>query len=530
MSHSLPRPVGPALWACVALLLASLLVLAGVRGETLSRVGSPQAAAPTGAVSPALAALAERDPGRRVGVIVQLRSGVSLADGRTLVRANGGRVTDTLPIINGLGVRMRAGAAARLGGDPSVRAVSPNGRVRPSGDEDSLRTAFNQAIGADRVWADAGGRGIGVAVIDTGIAGGLPDFRASSTRSRVVASAVVNPDARTAEDGYGHGTHVAGLIAGDGGGYRGVAPEASLISVKISDEEGVASVLDVINGLQFVVDHKETYGIRVANLSLSSTVAESYRTDPIDAAAEQAWLNGIVVVAAAGNRGDDPNAVGYAPGNDPYVITVGATDDRGTADRDDDIVPAWSSHGRTQDGFAKPDVLAPGAHLTSTLAPGSRFAELCESCVVGRHHFRAGGTSMAAAVTSGAVAALLQAHPGWTPDQVKGALVATRRSIPGPGSLLALDRAIQADVDERVSNRGLVPNDAIDPGTGTIDYTRASWSRASWSEAPGSLQASWSRASWSCACSAGDGTSADPAASWSRASWSRASWSTSFRK
>ena len=223
---------------------------------------------------------------------------------------------------------------------------------------------------------------MGVAVIDTGIAGDLPDFRISSTdkRSRVIGSAVVNPDATTAGDRYGHGTHVAGIIAGDSDGrdvgdskkgrFSGVAPGANLVSIKVSDDEGNATVLDVIAGIQFAMDHKAEYNIRVLNLSLESTVAESYKTDPLDAAVEAAWFDGIFVVAAAGNRGPGGDAVRFAPGNDPYIVTVGAVDDQGTKEIGDDLPATWSSRGTTQDGFSKPDIYAPGAKIVSTLAPG----------------------------------------------------------------------------------------------------------------------------------------------------------------
>ena len=222
-------------------------------------------------------------------------------------------------------------------------------------------------------------------------------------------------------DRYGHGTHVAGILAGNGlnrsatdplrGKYIGIAPDASLISVKASDDDGAATVLDVIYGLQFVVEHQADYNIRVVNLSLESSQPQSYKTDPLDAAVEAAWLHGIVVVAAAGNRGTAPDAVGYAPGNDPFAISVGAVDDQGTKPQKDDKIPAWTSHGTTQDGLVKPDVLAPGAHIVAPLAPGSMFATLCPTCITDDEYIRAGGTSMAAPVVAGLVADLLAGAP-----------------------------------------------------------------------------------------------------------------------
>ena len=166
---------------------------------------------------------------------------------------------------------------------------------------------------APPTWNTATGAGVGVAVIDTGIDGGLVDFSDAQGTSRVIASVVTSPDATTANDEFGHGTHVAGIIAGDGtrrpagdplaGRYVGVAPDANLIAIKASDDAGHGTILDAIYGLQFAVDHKADYNIRVINLSVSSTIAESYRTDPLDAAVEAAYFNGILVVAAAGNNG-----------------------------------------------------------------------------------------------------------------------------------------------------------------------------------------------------------------------------------
>jgi serine protease AprX len=481
-----------------------------------------------------IAALAVTSSAHAATVIVRFKPGTAPAAQRAAVRAAGGRGLRDLHVINALAARLPGPGARALARSRDVAAVTPDAPVAPSYRRSVLTwtpsllgTTFDQTTRALAVWAaslgTATGRGVGVAVLDTGIAGSLPDFKAADGSSRVIASAVTNPDATTAEDRYGHGTHVAGLVAGDGRGlgtadarygrYMGTAPAANLISVKVSDDHGNATLIDVIAGLQFVVDHRGEYGIRVVNLSLDSTVAGSYRTDPLDAAAEAAWRHGIVVVAAAGNLGTAPDAVSYAPANDPYVITVGAVDEQGTAAVTDDTIPTWSSRGRTQDGFAKPDVLAPGAHIVGPLAPGSDFAALCPTCVVDGGYIRLSGTSMAAPIVAGVVADVLSVHPGWTPDQVKGAL-----SLQRSGEVAA-DLAVLAPPTIRKANIGLAPSTLLTP-SGDIDYTRASWGRASWTAAVGDLRASWGRASWGCDCAgltAGTGLT--------RASWGRASWS-----
>jgi serine protease AprX len=509
-----------------------------------------------------LARLADERPGTLTQVIVRMSPGVDPAAGRQLVRDAGGTaISRDLSIINGFGAELTAGEAERLAADSRVAAVSPNGLMDVKGRKtgrrfaahaagwsrnyrpnrhcrgadagtlslagyplsrpedvadigsaaDLVRGAQQHSVAADEAWDRATGKGVGVAVVDTGIAGDLPDFRRSAAdrRSRVVATAVTNNCAREATDNYGHGTHVAGLIAGNGlnlrredpayGRYMGIAPEANLVSVKVADEDGRSTVLDVIYGLQFAVDHKDDFNIRVINLSLSSTVAESYKTDPLDAAVEQAWFSGIVVVAAAGNEGDRKDAVDYAPANDPYVITAGAVDDRGTRQVSDDELADWSSRGTTQDGFKKPNVLAPGASLVSTLAPGSDLQQMCRSCVVDYRYFQMGGTSMSSAVVSGVVALLLEEHPTWTPNQVKGALRSTLVNVPGAGGEANVVRALAAT--KLTSNTGVTPNRLIDRDTGLIDYTRASFRRASFRLADDSpLDALWSRASFRCEC------------------------------
>jgi len=541
--------------------MATVLAMAVAIASAVLLQSVPESASSSApAASPAVTTLADvagADPTRQVEVIVQFTGAAGFERGRELVRNSGGTVTRDLHVINGYAARMSAGAAESLLNNPAVHNVSLDAAVKTSSSTAKVQTSFLESAGVDKLWngakSRATGKGVTVAVIDTGIAGDLPDFRTSGSdhRSRVIATAVTNPDATTDEDGYGHGTHVAGLIAGNGanrdagdpldGAYVGAAPDANLVSVKVSDDAGETSLIDVIYGLQFVVDNKTELGIRVVNLSLSSATAESYKTDPLDAAVESAWMSGIVVVAAAGNGGTASDAVSYAPGNDPYIISVGAVDTMGTKHTSDDALASWSSRGVTQDGVTKPEVVAPGARIVGPLAPGSAFTDLCATCMVDGEYFRIGGTSMSAAIVSGIAAGLLEAHPEWTPDQVKGALVNNLRGIEGGGKLeVSADKAVKAKGKELVSNVGLTPNELINPENGQIDYTRASWSRASWSKVEGTRaswsraswsRASWSRASWSCDCEVavtGDELTHDvetDRASWSRASWSRASWS-----
>jgi serine protease AprX len=527
--------------AASAVLAVGVIIALSMVGKPLTApaTASPasDAAGSSATLDPRIGTLAARHPSRAVEAIVQFNAGVSAAAQRADVARVNGRVTGDLHIIHGLAVRVSAARAGTLASNGDVRAVSLNARVAPqdapvAGD---LSTTFNQTLGAAALWhlpVRLTGRGIGVAVIDTGIDGQLPDFRGASGSSRVIATAVTNPEASTVMDTYGHGTHVAGIIAGNSeyrdasdplrGKFAGVAPDANLISVKVADDSANATVLDVIYGLQFAVDHKGTYNIRVVNLSLDSTTPQSYKVDPLDAAVESAWFQGLVVVAAAGNRGTAPDAVQYAPANDPYAITVGAVDQNGTANPRDDFITTWSSRGRTQDGFQKPDVYAPGAHIVSVLAPNSTFATACSSCIVDGQYISAGGTSMAAPMVSGLVADMLQLHPNWTPAQVKGALTSrwtkANRAISEVSALKAVLLPFAPFADQ-----GLTPSTLLVATTGTIDYSRSTWSRSTWSAAQGALGAAFARSSWSCTCGLTSSGAVDP----SRSAWSSSSWASS---
>ena len=537
------RGVPAAVLALAAAVLAWVLVAGPGRPTPVTEVANSVASLPassSGSLSAPLARLAADRPKTRVEVIVQLAPGAGQTRARALVRSLGGRPGPSLPIINGLSARISAAAARRLAASPLVRVVTLNAAIKTQAIALpplplALSTTFDQSVGATGLWRRTTGQGVGVAVIDTGITGDLPDFRTSllNSTSRVVASAVIDPGAGTANDTYGHGTAVAGLIGGNGddrallgpswGQYAGTAPNANLISIKIADDSDQSTILDAIYGLQFAVDHQNQYNIRVVNLSFRSTTPGSHTTDPLDAAAEQAWLHGIVVVAAAGNMGTASDAVSYAPGNDPYVLSVGAVDEQGTARASDDVTASWSSQGTTQDGVRKPDVVAPGAHIVSTLAPGSDFASSCPSCVIGGAYFQASGTSLAAPIVAGIAADLVAAHPSWTPAQVKGAIVNTAVPVSDGSHEVNAVAANAADADQLTSDQNLTPSTLIDADTGSIDYSTASWSTASWSTATDPLTASWSTASWSCEdCSPASGGSIGPAT----ASWSALGWTT----
>jgi serine protease AprX len=491
----------------------------------------------------AVVSVAARAPSKRVEVIVRFNRDVTRKQALATIKHAHGKVTREVSFINAYGAVLPASKAKSLAKARGVAAVTVNATVKSSATTPTLTgpigklMTYTQTIGAIPAWgATQFGIGVGVAVIDSGIQGDLPDFGKSTAdpTSRVVASAVSNPGTTTADDTVGHGTHVAGLIAGNGtarklndasfGRYEGVAPGANLIEVKAADDAGNVTELDVLDGLDFVIQHKADYGIKVVNLSLNSTVAEPYQTSALDAGVEAAWNAGLVVVAAAGNRGSDADAVNYAPANDPFVITVGGTDEQGTASPKDDTLANWSSRGTTQDGFAKPEVVAPGAHLISLGAPNSLFDTLCPACMFGGGYFQMGGTSMAAGVVSGAVALIVHKNPTWTPDQVKSALIATAQSTPA-GPEINVNAAVKASGTGLTRPNSYAPNTLLD-GSGfgvAVDPSKSSWSKSSWSKSSWS-KSSWSRSSWSSADVGADGAGLSRS-SWSKSAWSKSAWS-----
>jgi serine protease AprX len=293
---------------------------------------------------------------------------------------------------------------------------------------DQLSEVYPLEVNADQVWQQGTtGKGVTVAILDSGVAA---DMDLVEPANRILAS-VNFADVRTSSDPGGHGTHIAGIVAGNGsrsgGEFVGIAPQANIVDVRVLGSVGSGRISSVVRGIEWVIAHRAVYNIRVINLSFGARANLSYRADPLSSAVEIAWRNGLVVVAAAGNGGPVRDTV-VTPGIDPYAITVGATDDRGTLSRRDDML-AWFSAWGSADSNAKPDLVAPGRRLVSLRVPGSALDTLFPDRVVvarnGSTYFRLTGTSMATAVVSGAAALLLARKPDLTPDQVKALLVGT---------------------------------------------------------------------------------------------------------
>jgi serine protease AprX len=397
----------------------------------------------------------------------------------------GGTVRLHLPIINGLAATVAAQDIPKLAATPGLRAITLDRRVtvQAGGGSTSTDSVYDKVVRADDAWANgATGSGVTVAVLDTGIAnvGDLAGRVLPVTNDITGAtSPCVNLSGESGcGDSYGHGTFVAGIIAGNGaasgGEYKGVAPGANLVSIKVAGRDGSSDVSTVIAGIQWAVSFRDRYGIKVLNLSLGTDGTQTYRTDPLNYAVEKAWDSGIAVVVAASNRGPGAGTIAK-PGDDPLVITVGALDDRGTPGLGDDSVPNFSSRGPTAaDGLAKPDVVAPGAHIVSLRAPGSAIDTQFPN-YIGTAYRKGSGTSMATGVVSGAVALMLQANPAMTPDRVKFALASTARSAGsndpmavGSGVIDVFHAAFAAPAG--VANQGVARSN----GLGSLDASRGS--------------------------------------------------------
>ena len=364
-------------------------------------------------------------------VIVQFRED---APAEAIVRAHRGAPGSWFPTISALVAEIPDTWLDALASHPDVRAVSADRGVRGELQR-SVRATVGAAWVADRLGYD--GAGIGVAIVDSGIAAWHDDLT-----NRVVHFAdFVNRQSQPYDD-YGHGTHVAGIIAGtgqsSGGVRRGIAPGAQIVALKALDATGDGNVSHVVAALDYAIRHRAAFNIRIINLSVAAGVYESYNSDPLTLAARRAVDAGIVVITAAGNLGRDTSGAAQssgitAPGNAPWVLTVGASNDHGTVDRSDDTVATFSSRGPSLiDGAVKPDLVAPGVGIESLADAGSvlfvtrpaarRWGSVRTTT---EPYMTLSGTSMAAPVVAGTVALMLQANPSLSPDNVKAILQRT---------------------------------------------------------------------------------------------------------
>ena len=394
-------------------------VLAGIAALSTSMVALP-APAQAGLFGGGSAEYIVSAPAGTLGTVLNALSGVGATPG------------NTLSFVNAVTTQLNSAEVTLLEAVPGIvvtpdLTVNVEGSVNPSGHAPS--DAFSLQTGASQLWAQGiTGAGVNVAVLDTGIQA-LPDFS-----GRMVDGVDLSGGGNPWQDSYGHGTFVAGLIAGNGassnGAYTGEAPGAGLVSVKVAGASGQTDLATVIAGVGWTISNQNADNIRVLNMSLGYLPIESTVVDPLDQAVEKAWQSGITVVTSAGNSGPGNGSI-TSPGDDPLVITSGAVDDGAQANPANDTMTTFSSVGPTNpDGWFKPDLVTSGRSVVSLRDPGSTIDTQNPSARVGSANFVGSGTSFSAAVTSGAAALLLSADPSYTPNTVKGTLLGT--TAPGP--------------------------------------------------------------------------------------------------
>jgi serine protease AprX len=507
-----------ALWGSGKRRTAVLAALALVVVVPLGASASPSKLdAPSAYVTPSLLSAAQANAAGNFNVIVQGKGGNQAAKAVADVLGLAKKQVKDLRSIDGVAVELNGAQVLALASDKHVSAVTLDARVRLSGNPGDTNQKWPYVTGVTKY---SGAPAATIAIIDSGIDASRPEFA-----GRIAADVnLTSLSGNSAGDGRGHGTFVAGIAAGKLAGHDGAAPTAKIVSIDVMDDQGMARTSDVILAADWILAHKAQYGIRVANFSLHSSVANSFMYDPLDKAVERLWFGGVVVVVASGNYGypDRPSGVPFAPGNDPFVITVGASDTGKSVSTNDDVAAPWSAYGYTLDGFAKPDVAAPGRYMVGPVPTTATLYKERADHVVEPGYMELSGTSFAAPVVSGIAALVLGKHPTFTPDQVKGALMAGAKPLPramdlseGVGEVNA-GRSVEFQ-NPPSANKALRKFVMSDPITGAPIFNAASWAEAakgdaSWAEASWD-SASWAEASWD-------------SASWAEASWSDASWAT----
>jgi serine protease AprX len=511
--------------AAVLVLGIPLAASAGGNGSGSTSNSSPQTY-----LSPGMLQQANKHPDKFIHVIVTANGG-NLPKSQILANTLG-TVDRKLGLINGISLVLKANRLAQLAKMPGL-TITPDAPAHPTGSTFTSKQLWVPNTGIDKLWnaplapnstkTQSDLTAPTIAVVDSGVdTSKVADF-GGRVIQQVNLTTLPN---NSPGDGRGHGTFVAGIAAGQAPGYAGASPKSNIVSLDVMDDTGTARTSDVIAAAQWILANKDKYNIKVANFSLHASNSSSFTHDPLDKAVEKLWFSGVTVVAAAGNYGvaGGPSGVLYAPGNDPFVITVGAADMDGNPNPKDDTAPFWSAWGYTNDGFRKPEVSADGRYMVGPIPMTSTLASQKASNIVSPGYIQLSGTSFAAPIVSGIAAQIVARNPTWGPDQVKGALMATARPTPSavPGSLgLGEVNAVRSVTASNAPN----PNKALeqflapDPAGGGLPIFDA----VSWSDTA-KANVSWDAVSW------GDVSWGDTlaAVSWADISWSDVSWGDSL--
>jgi len=502
--------------AILTVLFVTAIPLAGA-GKTSKAQPDP---APT-YVDPYLEAKAQMTPSALVSVIIQSSKGASdakdaYADAdRTDSRSDRETFKDEFKFVSSVAVTLKAGKIRMLARIPGL-TITHDSKVKLSGSVRTSKQLWPTASGVRPFWSATDvttATTPAIAIVDSGIDKDHPCF---GDGSRVIDRQVIT----TLPQGHGfdtrgHGTFVAGIAACEATDYAGAAPQANLIDLDVMDDSGMARTSDVIAAAEWIYQNREAKNIRVVNLSLHATTPSNFTKDPLDKAVEKLWFSGVTVVVAAGNYGSavGPSGVPYAPGNDPFVITVGAIDLEGSVNVRNHEVPSWSAYGFTKDGFRKPEISAAGRYIIGPVPIGATLKTAKPANVVAPTYMRLSGTSFASPIVAGAAAQVLARHPSWTPDMVKGALMARARYVPEEGLTGAAGvgevNASRSAAMSKAPNPNLALNRFVVPDP--LGRTAPVFNAVSWTDAA-KANASWDTASWT-------------DVSWSDASWSTVTWS-----
>jgi serine protease AprX len=392
----------------------------------------------------------------------------------------------------------------------------------------SLATIYPGRDAVSKPWTNGfTGRGVGIAVIDSGVTAS-PDFG-----SRLTQVVLDGQDPSSLDDTIGHGTMVAGVAAGQSadGKYIGVAPGANIFAINVNRPDGVHTS-DVITGLKWVFDNAHAYNIRVVNLSLQETTPSSYKDSPLDLAVERLWASGVFVAVSAGNKG--AGQIDYAPANDPLVETVGAFDAMDTAGGKDDTLVTWSSRGTTVDGFAKPEIVAPGRHIASPLPSGTYLDAIAPTTAhIAGGYASINGTSFSAPQVAGAAAILFQKNPGWSPDNVKWLLANKPGPKPKNSTVGSINLGPEYDFNSVPgrANEG-VPALVCAPGMTCLagSTVAASWDSSTWNSSTWN-SSTWNSSTWNSSTwnsTANWDSSTWNSSTWNFSTWNSTEWNTTF--
>jgi serine protease AprX len=512
-------------------------------------LASPNSGKPASAAVPAaLLSAAQQNPSASFNVIVEGSKGQSSNGVANDVTTGNGKLKRKFLTINGVSASLTGGDILKLAKNPHVSAIVLDATLKVADYQNE--EMWRQSTGVTSLWskpavtcatnsltglqldpscipspAFIAPQAPAIAIVDSGIdASKLGDFGSRVVARRDFVSADNGTD--PGGDPEGHGTMVAGVAAGAGSTYPGVAQNAPLVDARVAGPNGCIQMSDVLAALDWILQSKAQYNIGVVNMSLTGNGEASIETDPVDQAVEKLWLNGIVVVAAAGNQGQPSSPVPLSsPGNDPFVITVGAVDTNGTASPSDDFRAPWSAYGTTADGFGKPELAAPGRYIIAPVPAGSYLLANEPTRSPAPGYMWMSGTSFASPVVAGVAAQVLAAHPGWSPDQVKGALMASATQLAdhtsvGMGEVnAAAAAAMTAPPNPNANLYQFVSTDANGVRSfdatawGNAVTTQSGWTESGWTES-GWTESGWTQSGWT-------------ASGWTESGWTESGWTES---